>query len=309
VAVSARVPAPRSGRSVKREGRVTARRSGQAAARIPLLLSSAAGAPAAREAHLLGKGPESDEFGRGCCKWPRAAAGELARRRPALAGWRSRGGRSVNDRATTPTESRVLSVDGDIPYARNRVRSGSPSIAVGARLEPTAESTARAETGVTTRSRSRALPLYVHLRHAKDMIDRRYADDLDVAALAAAAWLSQAHFIRAFHRAFGEPPHRYLRRRRVERAMELLRRGGVRVTDVALAVGFATPSSFATAFRELVGETPSAYAARWHGVAEPAIPGCFIRMYLAPPKAAVFGKRSGNSARTVAAVPDARSDR
>jgi AraC-like DNA-binding protein len=104
------------------------------------------------------------------------------------------------------------------------------------------------------------IPVYVHLRRAKDLIDRDFAAPLDVPALAREAHASRAHFVRSFKRAFGETPHRYLLRRRIERAKELLRNTPLSVTEVSLAVGFRSLGSFSSAFRQLVGESPSAYA-------------------------------------------------
>jgi AraC-like DNA-binding protein len=127
-----------------------------------------------------------------------------------------------------------------------------------------------------------AVPSYVHLLRAKDLIDRRYAQPLDVATLAGEAYASSAHFARSFKRAFGETPHRYIQRRRVERAAELLRGTESSVTEVGLDVGFASLSSFSRAFRELSGEPPSAYARRWRGTQAPPIPACFTLMYTRP---------------------------
>ena len=126
------------------------------------------------------------------------------------------------------------------------------------------------------------IPAYIHLLRAKDLIDRRYAEPLEVEALAREAYASEAHFARSFRQAFGETPHRYLLRRRIERARELLRATDMRVTDVSLEVGFASLSSFSHAFRDLTGESPSAYASRWRASAAPAIPACFALMYTRP---------------------------
>jgi transcriptional regulator GlxA family with amidase domain len=127
-----------------------------------------------------------------------------------------------------------------------------------------------------------AIPVYLHLLRAKDLIDRDYAQPLDVPGLARAAHASTAHFSRSFKQAFGETPHRYLQRRRIERAQELLRGTSLSVTEVSLEVGFHSLGSFSAAFRDLVGEPPSAYAARWRGAGAPPIPACFTLMYTRP---------------------------
>jgi AraC-like DNA-binding protein len=97
------------------------------------------------------------------------------------------------------------------------------------------------------------------LLRARDAMDRAYAEPLDVRAVAAVAHLSEAHFIRSFRAAFGETPHRYLQRRRVERAMFLLRETDRSVTDICFDVGFTSLGTFSRTFREIVGETPSGY--------------------------------------------------
>jgi transcriptional regulator GlxA family with amidase domain len=97
------------------------------------------------------------------------------------------------------------------------------------------------------------------LLRARDAMDRAYAEPLDVRAVAAVACLSEAHFIRSFRACFGETPHRYLQRRRVERAMFLLRETNRSVTDVCFDVGFTSLGTFSRTFRAIVGETPSAY--------------------------------------------------
>jgi|SRR5215211_3744545 len=126
------------------------------------------------------------------------------------------------------------------------------------------------------------IPIYVHLLRAKDLIDRDYAQQLDVAALAREAHASSAHFARSFKRAFGETPHGYLLRRRIERATELLRGTELSVTEVSLDVGFASLSSFSHAFRALVGESPGAYARRVRAGVPAPIPACFTLMYTRP---------------------------
>ena len=96
------------------------------------------------------------------------------------------------------------------------------------------------------------------LLRARDAMDRAYAEPLDVRAVAAVAHVSEAHFIRSFRAVFGETPHRYLQRRRVERSMFLLRETDRSVTDICLDVGFTSLGTFSRTFREIVGETPSA---------------------------------------------------
>jgi AraC-like DNA-binding protein len=148
------------------------------------------------------------------------------------------------------------------------------------------------------------IPAYVHLLRAKDRIDRRYADALDVPALARTALVSEAHFIRSFKRAFGETPHGYLQRRRIERAADLLRETERPVTQVCLDVGYASLGSFSTAFRETLGESPSAYRARWHGLPPPQVPACFTLMWTRPVDRAVLEKPDGDAASSVRGDPD-----
>ena len=94
---------------------------------------------------------------------------------------------------------------------------------------------------------------------ARDAMDRDYAKPLDIPTLARIAHVSEAHFIRVFRATFGETPHRYLQRRRVERAMFLLRETDRSVTDVCFDVGFTSLGTFSRTFRRIVGETPSGY--------------------------------------------------
>jgi AraC-like DNA-binding protein len=122
-----------------------------------------------------------------------------------------------------------------------------------------------------------AVPLERHLLRARDLIDRAYADPLDVPALAGRAKVSRAHFSRSFKRTFGETPHRYLMSVRMEHARRRLS-----VTDVCTAVGFASLGSFSTQFRRFVGESPSAYRDRAHHPGLDRIPGCFVRMRSRP---------------------------
>ena len=94
------------------------------------------------------------------------------------------------------------------------------------------------------------------LLRARDAMDRRYAEPLDVPTLARVAHVSEAHFIRTFRATFGETPNRYLQRRRVERAMFLLRSVDRSVTDICMDVGFSSLGTFSRVFREIVGEPP-----------------------------------------------------
>ena len=115
-----------------------------------------------------------------------------------------------------------------------------------------------------------------HLRRARDMIDRDYAQPLDVAALARAALMSSAHFSRQFRAAYGQTPYAYLMTRRIERAMSLLRHPELSVTEVCLMVGCSSLGSFSSRFTQLVGETPTSYRSRDH--AELAtVPGCIVK--------------------------------
>jgi AraC-like DNA-binding protein len=115
-------------------------------------------------------------------------------------------------------------------------------------------------------------------------MDRAYAEPLDVAAVAAVAHVSEAYFIRCFRAVFGETPHRYLQRRRVERSMFLLRETERSVTDICFDVGFGSLGTFSRTFREIVGESPSAYRARFTGPGGAAlrVPACWAMAWLRP---------------------------
>ena len=117
------------------------------------------------------------------------------------------------------------------------------------------------------------------LLRARDAMDRAYAEPLDIAALARIAYVSEAYFIRSFRATFGETPHRYLQRRRVERAMFLLRSTDRSVTDICLETGFTSLGTFSRTFREIVGEPPSVYRSR--GPLH-AVPSCFAMAWARP---------------------------
>src|SRR5438552_18793337 len=119
------------------------------------------------------------------------------------------------------------------------------------------------------------------LRRVRDRIDRDYAQPLDVEALARGAHMSAGHFSRRFRLAYGESPYSHLMTRRIERAMALLRRGDLSVTEVCFEVGCSSLGTFSTRFTELVGETPSAYRLRDHSWTEP-LPACLARAALRP---------------------------
>jgi AraC-like DNA-binding protein len=120
-------------------------------------------------------------------------------------------------------------------------------------------------------------------------IDRHLAGGLTVRRLARLARLSPYHFIRAFRAATGLTPHQYVRRRRLERAMDLLVTTPRPVTEICDAVGFRSLGSFSSLFRRVTGETPRAYRAARRR--QPYIPSCFLRMYRAEPPTAISKKR------------------
>jgi AraC-like DNA-binding protein len=115
---------------------------------------------------------------------------------------------------------------------------------------------------------------------ARDAIDRDYARALNIRDLARVALVSEAHFIRTFHATFGETPHRYLQRRRVERAMALLRNTNRSVTDICFAVGFASLGTFSRTFREIVGCSPTAF--RREAPSPYPVPTCFTMSWSRP---------------------------
>jgi AraC-like DNA-binding protein len=119
------------------------------------------------------------------------------------------------------------------------------------------------------------------LRQVRDRMDREYAQPLDVEALARGVHMSAGHLSREFRRAYGESPYSYLMTRRIERAMALLRRGDLSVTDVCFAVGCASLGTFSTRFTELVGVSPSVY--RRDGLrATEGMPACLAKQVTRP---------------------------
>lgn len=121
--------------------------------------------------------------------------------------------------------------------------------------------------------------LLVHLRRARDLADRHYAEPLDLDSLAATAGVSKFHFLRCFSATYGKTPALYLAERRMERAQDLLRATNLTVTEVCLLVGYSSLGSFSTKFHQLVGVTPSAYQAHFAHQGVPHIPGCFVFMH------------------------------
>ncbi|WP_033291463.1 helix-turn-helix transcriptional regulator [Amycolatopsis jejuensis] len=131
------------------------------------------------------------------------------------------------------------------------------------------------------------------LRRVRDRIDREYAQPLDVEALARGANMSAGHLSRQFRAAYGESPYGYLVTRRIERAMALLRRGGMSVTEVCFAVGFSSLGTFSTRFTELVGKPPSVYREEETGATEGMAP-CVAKQVTRP----IRNREASSSART-----------
>lgn len=120
--------------------------------------------------------------------------------------------------------------------------------------------------------------MLVHLRRSRDHIDRHFADELDLDVLAALAGLSKFHFIRSFASVYGVTPIAYVGERRVERAQDLLRTTNLTVTETCHAVGYSSLGSFSSRFREIVGESPSAFQTRYAVHGAPRVPGCWVFM-------------------------------
>ncbi|MEV5413635.1 AraC family transcriptional regulator [Thermopolyspora sp. NPDC052614] len=119
----------------------------------------------------------------------------------------------------------------------------------------------------------------LRMLRARDAMDRSYAQPLDIPALARIAHVSEAHFTRTFRATFGETPHRYLQRRRVERAMFLLRETDQSVTDICFQVGFGSLGTFSRTFRDIVGRSPREYRRQAISV---NVPTCFTMAWTRP---------------------------
>lgn len=131
------------------------------------------------------------------------------------------------------------------------------------------------------RAEDRRLHDIVAIRRVRDRIDREYARPLNVEALARGAHMSAGHLSREFRRVYGESVYSYLMTRRIERAMTLLRRGDLTVTEVCFAVGSSSLGTFSTRFTELVGVSPSVYR-RDHSQAAEGIPPCLAKQVTRP---------------------------
>jgi len=134
---------------------------------------------------------------------------------------------------------------------------------------------------VTSDSAAARLRDLARLRRVRDRIDREYAQPLDVEALAQGVHMSAGHLSREFRLAYGESPYGYLMTRRIERAMALLRRGDLSVTEVCLEVGCASLGTFSTRFTELVGMPPSVYK-REAAHATAGMPSCVAKQVTRP---------------------------
>jgi AraC-like DNA-binding protein len=126
------------------------------------------------------------------------------------------------------------------------------------------------------------VPAVFHLRRARDLIDRHFAEPLDLDAMARAAGFSRYHFARGFTAAYGETPGQYLTRRRIERAQDLLRSADLSVTEICHLVGFTSLGSFSARFSALVGVPPTEYRRAQAGRAAAVIPNCFAMAWGRP---------------------------
>jgi AraC-like DNA-binding protein len=118
----------------------------------------------------------------------------------------------------------------------------------------------------------------VHLRRARDYLDRHFAEPFDLDHLAGLAGMSRYHFVRSFGTTYRITPAAYLTERRIERAQDLLRAANLTVTEVCHAVGYSSLGSFSSTFRGIVGESPSEFQKRYAARGNPRIPGCYVFM-------------------------------
>lgn len=136
--------------------------------------------------------------------------------------------------------------------------------------------------GMTTcasdRLRAPGRDLVRRLLRARDHIDLHYDQPLNLDQVAAVAGVSKYHFARSFEVTYGDTPMRYLTRRRIERAQDLLRAANLTVTEVCMLVGFTSLGSFSSRFHQLVGESPTAYRDRWVSHGRAHVPGCYLFM-------------------------------
>jgi AraC-like DNA-binding protein len=119
----------------------------------------------------------------------------------------------------------------------------------------------------------------IALRRVHDHIDLHFAEPLTLGGLARLVGMSKFHLLREFRTAYGETPMRYLSRRRIERAQDLLRAANLTVTEICMLIGYSSLGSFSARFTELVGESPVAYRARWAAAGAPHVPGCYLFMW------------------------------
>jgi len=140
--------------------------------------------------------------------------------------------------------------------------------------------------------------LLVHLRRARDLVDRCYAEPLDLDSLAGAAGVSKYHFLRCFAQTYGLTPGAYLTQRRIERAQDLLRATNLTVTEICRLVGYDSLGSFSSRFKLLVGVSPVTYQARYAATGPPPIPGCYVLMHGLSDTAVGPGQVSNNGEAT-----------
>jgi AraC-like DNA-binding protein len=150
-----------------------------------------------------------------------------------------------------------------------------------------------------TATRAAPVELLRHLRRARDHIDGHYVTALELDQLARVAGVSKFHFARSFKATYGETPMRYLTRRRVERAQDLLRAANLTVTEICLLVGFASLGSFSARFTQVVGESPTAYRNRWAARGGPHVPGCYLFMRGVLDPRGTTGPRAGEADRAI----------